>query len=449
MTSLPASSDFTGGAVTEGQFKTALTGLRDFLSGLLGADGINATALATLGALGSGYAAKTAAYTVVVGDRGKVLNCSGTWTLSLPPAATAGAGFSFAMCNSGTGTITIDPSGVELVDGAATAVLAAGRAALIICTGTAWITMALASTAAGSALAVPGTVGSPGQSFAGDPDTGWYPPAANQLAAALGGVQALLLTSTYAYSAAAIRIGSNAQIPGINTMLTAQSNIAGSANIAVGRYTADVGGPAVVLAKSRDAIGVTSTLLSANDTLGSVLAYGSDGSAFQNAGQLNWLVESAAAGDLRSYLTLRTRGAGGVVSRLNISSEGIVSVAGGMLTLNGNQMGGYQISIADDAVASWTLPKAGGFASVACGGFLGSTSPLEAFSARFWFDAGASLTILKDSGISGVGGSVNVVTTALTGTTGTDGYVTIGVQAGVLQVENRSGVARVFQINVN
>ena len=45
----PPSSDFTGSTVTEGQFKTALTGLRDFLSGLLGADGLTATALATLG----------------------------------------------------------------------------------------------------------------------------------------------------------------------------------------------------------------------------------------------------------------------------------------------------------------------------------------------------------------------------------------------------------------
>lgn len=142
MTSLPASSDFTGGAVTEGQFKTALTGLRDFLSGLLGADGVNATALATLGALGAGYAAKTAAYTVVVGDRGKVLNCSGTWTLSLPAAATAGAGFSFAV-RVESGTITIDPSGAELIDGSTTVAMVSGRAAWLISTGTEWLRMTM------------------------------------------------------------------------------------------------------------------------------------------------------------------------------------------------------------------------------------------------------------------------------------------------------------------
>lgn len=50
MAALPASTDFTGSAVTEGGFKTAISSLRDYLSGLLGTDGTAATALATLGA---------------------------------------------------------------------------------------------------------------------------------------------------------------------------------------------------------------------------------------------------------------------------------------------------------------------------------------------------------------------------------------------------------------
>lgn len=49
MTALPASTDFTASTVTEGQFKTALTNLRDYLSGLFGADGTQATARNTLG----------------------------------------------------------------------------------------------------------------------------------------------------------------------------------------------------------------------------------------------------------------------------------------------------------------------------------------------------------------------------------------------------------------
>ena len=40
MTTLPPATDFTGASVTEGQFKTAMTSLRDYLSQLLGDDSI-------------------------------------------------------------------------------------------------------------------------------------------------------------------------------------------------------------------------------------------------------------------------------------------------------------------------------------------------------------------------------------------------------------------------
>lgn len=49
MPALPAASDFTG-AITEGQFKIAITSLRSYLVALLGADGTPTTALNTLGA---------------------------------------------------------------------------------------------------------------------------------------------------------------------------------------------------------------------------------------------------------------------------------------------------------------------------------------------------------------------------------------------------------------
>lgn len=147
MTALPLSSDFTG-PVSEGDFKTAITGMRDFLAGLLGTDGTDPTALASLGALASAYLGKVAAYTVVLGDRGKVIEATtGTWTLGLPTAATAGAGFSFILRNSGTGVITVDPAGTEQVDGATTLSVAGGRAVLLMCTGTAWVSNGMVSAA--------------------------------------------------------------------------------------------------------------------------------------------------------------------------------------------------------------------------------------------------------------------------------------------------------------
>jgi len=138
MTTLPTSADFTTTPGSHLAMRTSLAQQRDYLAGLLGADGLPATALATLGSLAGQYIAKTGAYTISTGDRGKVIDASGTWTLSLPAAAAAGSGFALLVKNGGSGVITLDPSGAELVDGSATLALSAGRAVLLSCTGTAW-----------------------------------------------------------------------------------------------------------------------------------------------------------------------------------------------------------------------------------------------------------------------------------------------------------------------
>jgi hypothetical protein len=144
MPTLPASTDFTGSGITEAEFKTAMTNMRGFLSDLLGTAGTQAAAQVALQTLlGAGVAARSGAYTVVAGDRGKLINATGTWALALPAAATAGAGFAFALRNSGTGGITIDPNATELIDGAQTLTLAAGGSAIIVCTGSAWMTVGL------------------------------------------------------------------------------------------------------------------------------------------------------------------------------------------------------------------------------------------------------------------------------------------------------------------
>lgn len=105
-------------------------------------DANQATALETLGAALNGVITKTANYTVVSADRGKLIDCTtGTWTLSLTAAATLGAGFGFAVRNSGAGVITIDPNSTEQIDGATTITLAAGESCLVVCNGTAWKTV--------------------------------------------------------------------------------------------------------------------------------------------------------------------------------------------------------------------------------------------------------------------------------------------------------------------
>jgi hypothetical protein len=109
-----------------------------------------ATAMTTGAFQAYGISTKTTNYTVLTTDRGYLINCTAGLTLSLPAAATAGAGFTFSVKANGAPVI-IDPNGAELVDGAATVTMLTGTSAVVVCTGTAWITAFIAEvTLAGS-----------------------------------------------------------------------------------------------------------------------------------------------------------------------------------------------------------------------------------------------------------------------------------------------------------
>jgi len=146
MPALPTVSALTGSTVTEAQFKQALTDQREFLAALLGVDGSVPGALAAMGALISGYLARSAAYTVGVGDRGKLIDCTGSFTLSFAAASTLGAGFTVAVRNSGNGVITLDPAGTESIDGVSTLSLLPNESHLVVCTGAAWRSLGRAET---------------------------------------------------------------------------------------------------------------------------------------------------------------------------------------------------------------------------------------------------------------------------------------------------------------
>lgn len=158
MTALPPSNDFTGSSITEGQFKTAITNLRAFLNDLFGSTGTIQSALNTLGSLGAQSVSKTAAYTVVVADRGKVIECNGTFSLNLTAAATLAAGFSFIVRNTGSGVITIDPNSSETIDGFSTKSLASGEWAIVYCTGSLFNTFGYSVPPEGGGVTLLGTV---------------------------------------------------------------------------------------------------------------------------------------------------------------------------------------------------------------------------------------------------------------------------------------------------
>lgn len=104
-------------------------------------------AQANIGALGGKLLEKSADYTVQTSDNGGVIlvSASANRTITLPPAASAGAGFKVIVkkTDSAAITTTIDGNGSETIDGAATKVLRLpGQSAALICDGSAWHTMA-------------------------------------------------------------------------------------------------------------------------------------------------------------------------------------------------------------------------------------------------------------------------------------------------------------------
>ena len=123
-------------------------GVNDYI---LTADSAAATGVAWKASGGGGGGAssitisnKTAAYTVIAGDLGTIINCTAnTFTVSLTAAATLGSGFNCWIWNTSTAAshaITIDPNGAETIDGLTTLILRRGEGMQIVCDGTNWQT---------------------------------------------------------------------------------------------------------------------------------------------------------------------------------------------------------------------------------------------------------------------------------------------------------------------
>lgn len=158
MTTLLAASTATNAAATEGNVKTFLTNLRDYIADTLGTDSTNKGAIAgLLGSLLNGKVDKSGAYTVVAADRGKVINATGTWTLSITAAATLGDGFTFAIRNVGTGAITIDPNLSEQIAGATTYVIGGGEFVIVYCDGASFSFVGGSSSPAGTVAGFAGS----------------------------------------------------------------------------------------------------------------------------------------------------------------------------------------------------------------------------------------------------------------------------------------------------
>lgn len=77
-------------------------------------------------------------------DRAATLVWTGAaGTLTLPAASAATSGWFVNVRNNGTGLLTIDPNGTEVIDGASTLPMQPADSAVIICTGSQWYTVGL------------------------------------------------------------------------------------------------------------------------------------------------------------------------------------------------------------------------------------------------------------------------------------------------------------------
>jgi len=80
---------------------------------------------------------------LVIGDFNTTIVATGTFTQTLTAAATLRAGWLVNYRNDGTGVITFDPNGSELIDGAATLILPPKTSCVIVCDGTGFKTVGM------------------------------------------------------------------------------------------------------------------------------------------------------------------------------------------------------------------------------------------------------------------------------------------------------------------
>lgn len=117
-----------------GSSATVNTGTTSGTIALLGTGG--KTPISTLP---GGYLAKSSTYTAVLADAGKLIDCTGTFTLTLPSPGSVGDTYSIDVRNSGSGAITLSPAS-GTIDGASSVVVGSGATRTVLNDGTNYYT---------------------------------------------------------------------------------------------------------------------------------------------------------------------------------------------------------------------------------------------------------------------------------------------------------------------
>jgi hypothetical protein len=115
-----------------------------------GTSSVDAATLAGYGLLASGATLNQShptlslvdGYTAATADRAQTyIWTGGVGSMTLPPAATTGNNWFFLLKNNGTGTLTVNTTSSQLLDGSITKAFAPSESAIIISTGTAYVTV--------------------------------------------------------------------------------------------------------------------------------------------------------------------------------------------------------------------------------------------------------------------------------------------------------------------
>ena len=191
--------------------------------------------------------------------------------------------------------------------------------------------------------------------------------------------------------------------------------------------------------------GTTASNLSSGSDIGTVVFSDSAGGEF---GRISCFADAApGSSDYPGRISFHTTadGASSPTERMRISNAGVVTINSGFVTLNGSKVGGIQVTIADDAFAEITPPKAGaGFVAVTEG-------PDEIFpngSVRgfVYCDWGNSPFVEIINAASAF--EVSNQAAAPDGTTGNDAHATLfaGGTSGKVYLENRTGTTGIFAL---
>ena len=187
-----------------------------------------------------------------------------------------------------------------------------------------------------AALRVPaGTVGAPSLTSAGDPNTGLFYPAADTVAVASGGAEAVRIVPGMILVNATASLGPS-QAPSARFQIagTAASN----ASMALGRFSANSGSSSINFLKSRSTSVAPGAAVANNDLIGTINFDGDTGSAFELGARITVAADGApSAGSMPARLALATSPAGSVspIERLRVAANGAVSFPSAATTASG------------------------------------------------------------------------------------------------------------------